>query len=301
MSRHRFVSAQAAVLDKWGVAAESRFVEVPKADGPTHVLVAGSGPPLVMLGGAGTPAAMFAPLMAHLIGYRMYAVDHPGHGLSGRQRGYGDDLARNSVRHITGVLGQLKVGRASFLATSFGSRVAFWFADSNSDRVSSAIHIGCPAVALNTSAPLPMRLMATRLAKTINRIAAPSESQVRQLSKMVNEHPLAPQITELLIATELQEGFACAHHEVLRALVRVRGARPAMALTEEQLRSVRYPVQIIWGTNDPFGTPDVGRRIAAAIPNAEIHIVSGGHAPWLRSGAEVGSHASAFLANTPYP
>ena len=59
-----FSKAQAAVLDRYGITAEERWVEAPVVDGHAHVLVTGEGPPVVMLNGIGVPAAMLAPLMA---------------------------------------------------------------------------------------------------------------------------------------------------------------------------------------------------------------------------------------------
>ena len=72
-----FEAAQAAVLDRFGVAAESKYVKVPALEGRAHVLVAGAGPPVVMVNGIGTPAAMWAPLMAQLQGRALHAVDRP--------------------------------------------------------------------------------------------------------------------------------------------------------------------------------------------------------------------------------
>ncbi len=62
-----FTEAQSAALDRYGVVAEDRFVDVPIVEGRAHVLVAGDGPPIVILNGIGTPATMFAPLMAQLV------------------------------------------------------------------------------------------------------------------------------------------------------------------------------------------------------------------------------------------
>lgn len=295
MSQQRFSAAQEAVLAKHGVASESLFVDVPPLRGPAHVLTAGSGPPLVMINGAGVPAAMFAPLLAHLQGFRSYVIDHPGHGLSGVWEGFADDLPANSTQLIQSILDEVGVRSAAFIGNSFGSRVVLWFAAARPEMVVASSHIGCPAIALESSAPLPMRVMATRLGPIIMRLSPPSERQLIQLAKMVKEHPLDPEMVELLVATELQDGFATTLHGIHRNLLRLRGARPGASLTPTQLAAVDHPVQIIWGSVDPFGSPDLGRRMAQAISSAEFHVVPGGHAPWLRSGAEIAHYTASFF------
>ena len=77
-----FETAQDRVLSRYRIAAESRFIDVPAIGGRTHVLVTGEGPPLVMVIGATTPAAFWCPLMPHLSGFTLYAMDLPGFGLT---------------------------------------------------------------------------------------------------------------------------------------------------------------------------------------------------------------------------
>ena len=68
-----------------------------------------------------------------------------------------------------------------------------------------------------------------------------------------------------------------------------------MALTAEQLPELRHPVQLLWADDDPFGAVDVGKRAAELIPDAELHVVPGGHAPWVNAPTQVGQLATAFL------
>src|SRR5688500_16952920 len=90
--RREFQAAQAQVLARYGVEAESRLFEVPELEGQAHVLVAGDGAPVVMLNGVGTPAAMWAPLIAHLEGYKLHAVDLPAYGLTDPPRREPSDI-----------------------------------------------------------------------------------------------------------------------------------------------------------------------------------------------------------------
>ncbi len=68
-----------------------------------------------------------------------------------------------------------------------------------------------------------------------------------------------------------------------------------MRLTADQLGRITHPVRLVWGADDPFGSPAVGRRTATALPDAELHVVPGGHAPWLGQAERVASVAAPFL------
>lgn len=295
MSRQQFHEAMRTVLDAHGVDAVSQYVEVPAIEGRAHVLTVGEGPPLVMVNGGGTPAAMFAPLMAQLDDYRIYGVDLPGYGLTDPRPGLFDDHRSNAVAFLGHVLDALDLDRPAMLGNSLGSMWIMWLALDAPERVAASIHLGSPAIVLDTSAPLPMRLMSTRIGPLLMKLQPPSPKQVRALSKMVNEHPLDPEIVDLLVATERLPGTDATFLANMRSLLRLRGAQPHMRITEDQLAGVDHPSLIVWGEDEAFGSPDVGRRMADAMPHAELHVVPGGHAPWLKHADRVGRIAIAFL------
>lgn len=301
MGTDAFQAAMRRVFERYGLDVESRFVEVGALGGRVHVLVAGDGPPVVMLNGGGTPAAMLAPLMAELSGVRLYAVDLPGFGLTDMPAGFTSDLRASAVGFTTGVVDALGLDRVCVVANSLGSLVTFWTALDAPGRVVASVHLGCPAIILGTSAPLLMRLMSTRLGPVLMKLDPPSARQIERLSKIVREHPLEPEIAELLLETERLAGFAPALLGTYRQLIRLRGARPEMALSEEDLARIDHPVQLIWGEDDPFGGPAVGERAAEAIPEADLHVVPGGHAPWLRSAGAVGGLIRAHLDPRTHP
>jgi pimeloyl-ACP methyl ester carboxylesterase len=293
MSRD-FERAQAAVLARSGVAARSTRVAVP--GGSAHVLVSGEGPPVVLVNGIGTPAAMWAPVMPHLKGMGLHAVDLPGFGLTQLDGSLTPDVRRKAVAFLVDVLDALQLERPMFVANSLGSLCTTWLSLDRPDRVAATAHIGCPALVLGTAAPLPMRLLSVSgLGALLERVQPPSPRQVRGLAKMVHEDPLPPELVELLVATERLPAFTRAFRPALHELLRLRGARPDVALTAEQLASIPHPVLLVWPADDPFGSPDVGQRAADLIPDAELHVVPGGHVPWVRHPQEVGRLVLPFL------
>ena len=300
MSRVGFLRAQAAVLDRHGVEYERRFVDVPSIDGRAQLLVVGEGPPVVMVNGIGNPAAMWAPLAARLDGYTLFAVDLPGYGLTDTSPALNADLQRAAVTFLREVLDGLGVERASFVANSLGSLWTSWFAIDEPHRVDRLVHVGCPALVLGTSAPLPMRLLSLRgLGSLITKLDPPSPAQVRRLSKLVNEHPLPDEIAELLVATGRLPDFQRTLLSMLRRLVRLRGARPGMGLTVDQLSQIEHRSLLLFGADDPFGGPEVGERAARAMPHAQLEIVDGGHAPWIHHADQIASHVNDFLTSSP--
>jgi pimeloyl-ACP methyl ester carboxylesterase len=68
---------------------------------------------------------------------------------------------------------------------------------------------------------------------------------------------------------------------VLRRALNVRGASPEAAFTFDDLRNIRSPVLLLWGSNDPFGSVAVGQSGVEYFRDAEFHEVGVGHLPWL--------------------
>ena len=291
-----FSEAQAKVFDRYGIVVEERWVETPCVDGRAHVLVTGEGAPIVLLNGIGVPAAMMAPLMSGIEGFTQYAVDLPAYGLSDTAARFADDLRVNAVTFLTEVLDGLEVDRPIVVANSLGSLWASWLAIDKPDRVSALAHIGCPAIILDTSAPLPMRLLSKRpLGRLVMRLQPPSERQVEGLAKMVHEHPLPPEIAQLILATERLDHFEDTFLATLNHLIRLRGSRPEHALTAAQLASVEAPTLLVFAAADPMGAVSVGERVVDAMPNAELHVVDGGHAPWLHHADQIAPILENFL------
>lgn len=297
MGHLTFLQAQDAVLTHYGVRAHRRSIT--SSGKAAQVLVTGDGPPAFMLSGAGTPAAMFAPLMGELDGHTLYAVDWPGHGQSDADPTFGANLRHDTSRFILDALDQLGLDRPPVIANSFGSWASTWFASAHPDRISAFVHLGCPAIALDTSAPLPMRLLSSPFpGRLMMKIQPPSPRQVRSLAKMVGEFPLEPHIAEVLLATERQPHFDASFVAIINALVRLRGSRPEQRLTARHLGGITQPTLLVFGTRDPFGAADVGERLAVTLPNAQLHTFDAGHSPWLRHPAAIGTLVKEFLATS---
>jgi pimeloyl-ACP methyl ester carboxylesterase len=66
-------------------------------------------------------------------------------------------------------------------------------------------------------------------------------------------------------------------------------------LTDE-IVDIERPTAFVWGTDDSFFSPDVGRPLADEMPNAEFHeLPNHGHMPWLEPGDKTETAVRGFI------
>lgn len=134
------------------------------------------------------------------------------------------------------------------------------------------------------------------LARILMKVQPPSPRQVESRSRTVNQHPLVPELADLLLETERLPGFEHTFLTTLGRLVRVRGTQPEMVLIVDDLSRIEQPNLFIWGADDPLAPVEIGERAAAAVLSGELHVVDGGHAPWLTEGETIGHLTTEFLS-----
>jgi pimeloyl-ACP methyl ester carboxylesterase len=293
-----FLDAQQGLLDRYGVRAERRFIHVPAIDGEVQVLVAGDGPPLPMVIGSTVPAAFWAPLMGRLPGRTLYAIELPGFGLTDPVRYHHTTLRRTAATFLSGVLDALGLDACHLVSHSMGSQWTAWLAADQPGRVRSQVMIGCPAFFLDTSAPLPMRLASVPgLGRALLSLSRPSANGAEQVIRMVGEDPSGlTEIRDVLLAAQQVPTYADSMLALMQALMRSTRPRRESVVTAPELRRISHPVRLIWGARDPFGLLASGRRAAELMPDADLHVVPGGHAPWFHHTDLVAGLTREFLS-----
>jgi pimeloyl-ACP methyl ester carboxylesterase len=233
--------------------------------------------------------ATWAPVMAHLRDRRVIAIDLPGFGLSDPYRYTGDTLRANAVPQLTSVLDALGLERAPLVGTSLGAMWALCLAVAAPERVSAVVSIGMPALALPGVRADPFfRLMTI---PGLGRVAArviPPPKTVKATRKgmkgVLGQAALDRTPDELFAVVSAgmrMPGWRDAMWTHLNLGLRSGHERPGNALTDAELRSIAAPVLFIWGRDDVYGDPEIGRRAAGLIPGARIEVVPGNHAPFL--------------------
>lgn len=296
MSIQQFRAAEKRLLDRFGLVAHEVWVRVP--GGRTRILQFGQGPNVVVLPGGGMPAAGWAPLLTSLRGFRCHALELPGFGLGDPIRFERGKLRDEATAFVQAALDGLQLEDVPFVANSMGALWTFWLALAYPDRVSAIATLGTPANVMTTSAPLPMRMVSSRmLGPTMMRMQRPSRAQVQRMLKSAGvDLSGQPEMQDLIVAMETLPTYVGSWIGLLHAAIRLRGSRPETNLTVGELARVQQPVCLIWGDRDPFGSVASATETASALPNAELHVVSAGHAPWLADETDAAAVVREFLA-----
>lgn len=299
-------SAEARAYDAYGLDVTEHLVDVPSLALRVRVVEVGTGPPVVVVPGGVGYGVVWLPLLPELEGFRLLVVDRPGGGLSDGVDYRAASLATIATHSTAAVFDHFGLDRAPVLGNSMGGLWALRFALARPERVSALALLGCPALYPGTSAPVPMRLvtlpvLGPLLAETV--VTANDAEGARKTWRVLG-HP--PETT-----TALPDAFAEAWYRMdqaphaarswvglLRRAVRLRGARSDAAFTPADFRRVQSPALLVWASNDPFGSVELGRRGAEYFPDVTFHEVGIGHLPWLDEPETCGELVTAFVAQS---
>lgn len=235
-----------------------------------HVRVGGEGAPLVLIHGLMTTSYSWRYVAGPLIdaGYRVYAPDLPGAGKTPAPRG--GCTAAALTESIGATLRALDVVGCPIIGNSMGGYLAMRLALEDPEAMSRLVNLHSPGVPL-------ARLYALRAALSLGLGRA-------LLSFLVSQDPERWVYRNVHYADETLKS-----REELReyaAPLRTDAGRAAFAswlrdgldptVMSETLAQLdaneRFPIplQLVYATTDPMVPPSVGRRLARAIPDAEL-------------------------------
>jgi pimeloyl-ACP methyl ester carboxylesterase len=282
----KIAATEAELFTELDVEVRSSFLALSRTGLRVRVLEHGSGPPLVLFHGVSLSAAAWAPLFAPLAGYRVIAVDAPGHGLS-------DPVTyeRGSVRAHTrdlldDIFDELDIGAIPVVGHSLGGMFALWHAAGGDRRISAIVAVGDPAVALpGVRVRMPLSLLTVRgLGQAVLRSPSPSPVYKALLAKGLGTAEVAqasPLLIEAMRLAAGRPGNARTVASLMHAIDRFRRPRPESTLSEVELAAITTPTTFIWGSDDPYMTPRDAQRSIDRMPAATLTEVPGGHGPWL--------------------
>ncbi len=73
--------------------------------------------------------------------------------------------------------------------------------------------------------------------------------------------------------------------------------RPPLGDSRNEIARIDRPTQFVWGTEDAFYPPAVGRPVTEKMSHAEFHELPGyGHTPWLEPNDDAVTLVREFLA-----
>jgi pimeloyl-ACP methyl ester carboxylesterase len=241
-------------------------------------------------------ASTWAPLSPHLSAHRLIAVDLPGFGLSDPFDYGGRTLRSHAVAQLTSLLDALGLDQVPIVGTSLGGMWALCLALDAPERVTAVASLGVPAVALAGmhGDPVFTALSTPGVRQLVARVRPPNAATTRRtLARGVIGPRAAEQAPdgffEVVHEGMRQPGYRTAMLTHMQLAMRFGRPRRENLISDSELRQLSVPVLMIWGDQDPYGEPEIGRRACELIPDARLEIVPGRHAPFLDDPARCGA------------
>jgi pimeloyl-ACP methyl ester carboxylesterase len=187
---------------------------------------------------------------------------------------------------VEDILDALELDDVPVVANSLGAMFALWYAATGTERISSLVAIGEPAVALpGVRVRIPLSLLTVRgLGHAVLRSPSPRPAYRRLLARGLGaaETAAAPDsLIEALRLSARRPSNARSVASLMHALDHFRRPRAESVLTNQELAAIKTPTMFIWGTSPPYLSADRARPSIDQLPTATLHEVPGGHGPWL--------------------
>jgi pimeloyl-ACP methyl ester carboxylesterase len=306
----RIHHAEADLFHTAGAEVEESFLDLATTGMRVRLLAAGSGSPVVLLHGVSLSAAAWAPLLPALPGWRLLAVDLPGHGLSDPASYQPGHVRQHAHQLIDDILDALDLEHAPVIGHSLGGMLALWYAGTGAERISSLVAIGEPAVALpGVRVRMPLSLLTVPgLGVAVLRSPSPRLVYRRLLAQGLGQAEVAAAPDSLIEALRLsarRPGNARTVTSLMHAIDHFRRPRPESILTTQELAGIATPTMFIWGTHAPYLSAERARHSIDQIPSATLYEVPGAHGPWLadteRSAALIQTHLTSITSPTTGP
>jgi pimeloyl-ACP methyl ester carboxylesterase len=297
----RYEDAVGALAERHDLAVESRrlAVDVDPIDS-VHALVAGSGPPLVFFHGVGVGASSWLPLVADLADtYTCYAVDRPGRGLSDPLDHRSVDFRSFNAELCAATLTELGIESCPFIGNSFGGFQALAAALDRPERVDQLALLGAPG-GLSDDFPLATRLSGVPVLgrRLVDLVEPDSIEAARRLFgrlAVVDEAALSTELLNAYLAELQPPGRSESLSSLFEDSLGLVGVAPEYLLREEAA-NVDRPTLFVWGSEDQYFAPSVGRPVAERMPDARFVELDGlGHTPWLESDDRTAAATREFL------
>jgi pimeloyl-ACP methyl ester carboxylesterase len=239
-------------------------------------------PAIVLLHGFPTSSFMFRNLIPALAGqYHVIAPDYLGFGYSAAPSAEEFGYTFDALTELTaGLLNQLGVTRYAIYVQDYGAPIGWRLALNSPDAITAIITQNgngydegfidsfWTTVRDYQRAQTPATEAAIRTALTLE------ATRWQYLTGVPDETVVSPDTWQHDFALLSRPG----NDAIQLALFRDYATNPPLyPALHEYLRRRRPPVLAVWGKDDPIFGPDGARSFAKDVPDAEIHLLDGGH------------------------
>jgi pimeloyl-ACP methyl ester carboxylesterase len=256
-----------------------------------HQLHGGHGRPVLFIHGLGSSGYMEwrFNLEPAAVRHRVYAPDLPGFGRTEKPRAtYGIPYF---TRFIDSYMESRGLRKVAVVAASLGGRVALELALKYPDRVGrlvlvNSLGLGRPSVHVTYGLVTLPRVGETVMRAAGNALKWVPSPMIRKVAgRYIGasadlERTMDDQYLEHLRELYAAEGYHDAYLATLRSLVNPRSLFGAEYDLTKRLPSIKVPVQLIWGADDPLFPVSHATRAHAVIPDCRLTVIEGaGHTP----------------------
>jgi pimeloyl-ACP methyl ester carboxylesterase len=257
-------------------------------------------PAIVLLHGFPTSSFMFRNLIPALAGgYHVVAPDHLGFGYSDAPSVEQFDYTFDALTDLTaGLLDELGVARYAIYVQDYGAPIGWRLALKDPTAITAIITQNGNAYDVGfvdgfwktvwdyQRAQTPETEDAIRTALTLD------ATRWQYVTGVADESLVSPDTWYHDVALLSRPG----NDAIQLALFRDYATNPPLyPVLHDYLRRRRPPVLAVWGKNDPIFGPDGARAFADDVPDAEIHLLEGGHFLLESAGDEVAEVIRGFL------
>jgi 2-hydroxy-6-oxonona-2,4-dienedioate hydrolase len=297
------LNAEQQLFDFYGLKAKTHIVPLPGFGIRMRVTEIGSGKPVLIVPGNTGDSFPLAPLLAELKDRRIIVLNRPGGGLSEGIDHRKVNLREFALQTITAVLDAFGLDSVPIIAHSIGGHWSLWMAMDRPERVTALTLLGVPGNIIGTGPPFALRLLSVPVLNRFlfNLVTPRSPGQsLRGLSFMGHSPQVLARLPQAM--ADCYYYFQKLPNYQISSLSLMErgnlfGARSEDRINAEQLKKVQQPTMFLWGTNDPFGSVEIGRKISKIMPVSEFNAIQGGgHLPWLDNPAECGQLTRNFLS-----
>lgn len=236
----------------------------------------GTGTPVVLLHGLPGTAEDWGEVTPLLAGHRTIAIDRPGFGYSGG--GYVE--FDRQIEVLDALLRRLRVTRPILVGHSYGGTISLAFAERHPSEVRGLVLVDAAAAGTHVGSFEHVQ------AHFVKFLQVPV---VHQIANATFSQLLSTTSVEILDGAAFDpQPVNSAHRHRLLAINMTSGNLEAYAGEEleangvfekidKRLGAIQIPAVVIQGRKDKLVEPIHGRKLAAALPDARLEMIPGGH------------------------